>query len=204
METSDCVLTIYRLRDVSEITGLSDSLDQLRSQTEVRLAKEHVPAVAGELVGIATEILLSPSVQALTTAAELGALLWGSIKCVKVAGKYLRIGKGLVRFLLAAKAREELETEGEAGAAGLADGVVWGPMETEPLSGFALECGFDRDGQSPTAYFMAIAVSRPKQRVRTIYYLLGADGEVCASWSTQTLRDRVPEFLRPPELREGT
>lgn len=199
MEANDSTLTIYRLRDVNEVAGLRASLSPLNTYAQVHLSKGRVPAVAGDLAGILTEILLSPQVQALTTAAELGALLWATIKCVKAAGKYLRIGKGLVKYLLAAKAQEQLGAQDT----GLTAAVVWGPMDVELLSGFALSCGFDRDGQAPPAYFMAIAVPRPNQRVRTIYYVLGADGEICASWSTQTYRDRLPEFLRPPEsLRE--
>lgn len=197
MEKNDRILSIYRLSDINEVEGLEASLDQLKQYTQVHVSQRYVPAVAGELAGTITDILLSSQVQAVTTAAELGALLWGTIKCIKAAGKYLRLKKGIVRPLLAAKVQEEIGPED----VGLASGVVWGPMDAEIL--FGPGRGFDRDGQTPAAYFMAIAVPRPKHRVRTIYYLLGSDGEICASWSTQTLRDRVPEFLRPIEQSQG-
>ena len=123
VETRDNVLSIYRLRDVSEVEGLSSSL-RLHPYAQVLVSKRHIPAVAGDLAGIVTDILVSPQVQALTTAAELGGLLWGTIKCIKAAGKHLRLGKWLVSYLLAARAKEALE----AADTGLAPAVVWGPM----------------------------------------------------------------------------
>jgi hypothetical protein len=195
VETRDNVLSIYRLHDVNDVDGLPASLDQLNPYAQVHVSKRPVPAVAGDLAGIVTDILLLPHVQALTTAAELGALLWGMIKCVKAAGKHLRLGKGIVRHLVAATAKKTLEADDTE----LASGIAWGPMDAELISGFDLKWGFDRDGEVPVAYFMAIAVPRPNER----YYILSADGEIYASWSTQTFSDRLPEFLRPPKSSRG-
>jgi hypothetical protein len=104
MKTKDNVLTVYRLRDVNEVEGLRASLNQLHPLVQVHRSTRRVPAAAGDLAGLVTDILVSPQVQALTTAAELGALLWGTVKCIKAAGKYLRLGKELVSYLLTARA----------------------------------------------------------------------------------------------------
>ena len=195
----DATLTIYRLRNVGEIPKLQELLDQLGSHAEVRLSKRRTPAVAGELAGQLLEILLLPEVQAIATAAALGDLLWKIINHVRAAGKYLRIGKGIVKSVLLADAKQKLEEDGS-----LEDAIVWGPMEVVVLPGFDLKPGFDRDGETPEAYFLAIAIPRSKQRVRTVYYLLSADGEIRASWWTQTLVQRIPEFLRPSAPRKRT
>lgn len=70
--------------------------------------------------------------------------------------------------------------------------------EVELIDGPAAECIEEyAEALGPVGYFMAIAVARPNNRVRTIYYLLGGGGKLCASWATQTYTEKVPEFLRP-------
>ena len=56
-----------------------------------------------------------------------------------------------------------------------------------------------QEALSPKAYFLAIAKSKPRNRIETTYYLLGAGGKVGGTWTTQTFSERVPEFLRPQE-----
>lgn len=199
----ESTLTIYRMGRPEEIEGISASLDLLREKTHIIVTQKKVPAVVGELAGTATEILLSDPVQALKSAVEIGILLWGIIKAAKNMGKYLRIGKGIVVPLLAAKAHEDVLKDGLPEGAYFDEARVWGPMEAEPTGGFAMDCSIEWDGAtSPVAYFMGIAIARPKQRVRMFWYLLGAGGNVCASWTTQTLRERVPEFIRPKPCPE--
>jgi len=197
MET-DTILTLYRVPDPSEIKDLNIHIARLDSKVTITVSQEKVPAVVGDLAGIATTILLSDPVQALTTAAEIGALLWGIVKSAKAAGKYLRIGKSLVRPMIAAKASDDISKEYSSKIVNIGNGHVWGPMEAEPKAGSIMNCYDDWDSAtSPVAYFMGITFPIPRERVRTLWYLLGAGGKLCGSWETQTLRERVPEFLRP-------
>ena len=46
-------------------------------------------------------------------------------------------------------------------------------------------------------YLTAIAVPKKTDRVRTFWRLVTVDYENVISWYTQTLAERVPDFLRP-------
>lgn len=191
----DAVLTLYRVRTLDDIDGLKEDIAELESKVKISISQCKVPAFVGELAGTAMDILVSEPVKALLAAAGVGRILWSIVRRVKNAGKSLRIGKELVRLMLAAKVCDEVSLE-----TGLDDCRVWGPMEAEPLSGIIADSLDDWDGAtSPVAYFMCIVVPVPRKRVRTLWYLLGSGGVLYGSWKTQTLRERVPEFLRPDE-----
>mgnify|MGYP000672149023 CR=1 FL=1 len=191
-------LTIYRLRELNEIENLSDRIDELRYQgADVTLMKEYIPPFVGELTGIATKILLSTSAQALVNLVAIGKILWDIIKLVKNAGKRMRIGKKLVKPLIVAKAMENIESQLE-NATEINRAKVFGPMEAEPEAGAVKICYESWDqAMDPVAYFMALALPIPRGRVRTLWYLLCAGGDLVASWRTQTFSERVPDFLRP-------
>ncbi len=191
-------LLLYQVADPKIVPGLPEALEELKSHTKVTVRTAEVPAVAGELAGWATEILVSIPVQALVNAATLGVVLWKIIGLIRKAGKKTFLGKEIVLPLLASKAKEDfgedlLNDEENPDAI-----RVWGPMEAEMISGPLTECIEEyEEAFGPIAYFMAIAVARPQNRVRTTYYILGAGGKLCGSWTTQTFSERVPEFLRP-------
>jgi hypothetical protein len=194
---NDALLTIYQTATLSEIEGAEDAVHLLENKTSVSLSRSKEPAVLGELAGWAQQMLLSDPAQSGIAAAEIGAILWAIIKAAKRAGKHLRVGKGLVKPLLLAIVGEN-EESGDTKVSVLSNSVVWGPMAAEPLGGLALQGTQDWDGATdPLAYFMAIVSPRPRNRVRTVWYLLSSGGQLCGSWVTQTYRERLPEFLRP-------
>ena len=190
-------LTIYRLRELNEIENLSDRIDELRYQgANVTLMREDIPAVVGELAGIATKILLSTPAQALVNLVAIGNILWDIIKLVKNAGKRMRIGKKLVKPLIVAKAMESIESQLENATERINRAKVFGPMEAEPEAGAVKICYESWDqAMDPVAYFMALALPIPRGRVKTLWYLLCAGGDLVASWQTQTFSERVLDFF---------
>lgn len=119
-------LLLYQVDDINTIPGVAEVLKDLEAQTEISVKSVEVPATAGELAGIATEILVSVPVQALINAAALGALLWKIIDLAKKAGKEVFIEKGIVKPLLASKAKEELGEESLRDKDALGSVRVWG------------------------------------------------------------------------------
>lgn len=188
-------ILIHKTGKVGDVEGLLGAIEDLRAHADVRIEQTRVSAVAGELAGVALDILISQPAQAILNAAAFGALLWKVIELLRKAGKKLLISKDLVLPLAASKAKDDL---GEDFSANPESIKIWGPMAASIEEGSALDCLEEyREALGPLAYFMAIAVLVPNNRVKTTYYLLGAGGKVCATWTTQTLFDRVPEFLRP-------
>jgi len=188
-------ILIHQTDRVSDIAGLSEVIDEIGELAEIKIRTSHVSAVAGELAGTAIEILLSPTTQALLNAAALGALLWKVISLLGLAGKKVFISKDLTVPLIASKVKDELEHEFDEWSENIR---IWGPMEAEITDGPAANCIEEyEEALGQIAYFIALAIPKPNNRVKTIYYLLGAGGKLCGSWTTQTYIDRVPEFLRP-------
>lgn len=188
-------ILIHKTNDVSDIAGLSEAIDEINAFAEVKISTGHVPAVAGGLAGTALEILLSPTTQALLNAAALGALLWKTIELLRKAGKKILISKDLALPLIASKAKAEFGGDFDQGGENIR---IWGPMVAELTDGPAATCIEEyEEALGPKSYFMAIAMARPNNIIKTTYYLLSAGGKLCGSWTTQTHSERVPEFLRP-------
>ena len=182
------VLYLSRLDELD--SALAQAVSRLEDATEVRIAEEHVPAVAGELAGDAIRILLSDPVEAFTTAAEIGALIWGIIKAARAAGKHFSLNKKETKALAAAEAQKEADNDAKLKG----QPVVWGPMAAHPENKRTAECMSEYpQGMALTA----IIFPRERDRVKTYWYLISDEGVVCAAWSTQTLRERLPDFLKP-------
>jgi hypothetical protein len=197
----DNVLTIYQLDDLNALPEIKDEMLKLQKLITIEVKQRHVPAVVGELAGMATKILLSDPMQAFATAVEIGGILWAIILSAKKAGKSLRIGKGMVKALLLSKLKDETSIGNQTEKLEFEEAFVWGPMETDPVSGFANELSKGWDGATcPIGYFMAVVIPRDRDRIRTFWYLLSASGEVSSSWTTQTMADRVPDFLKKKSL----
>lgn len=197
-------LLLYQVNDPKHVPGLVEALEELRAYTKAEIRPRQLPAVSGELAGYAIDILISEPVQALTNLAALGAILWKIIDLAKKAGKRIFIGKGSAKLLVAARAKDDLVNDSPSEEVSFESFRVWGPMEAELKDGPIIECVKQYDeAVGPVAYLTAIAIARPRNRVRTTWYLLGAEGRVCGSWTTQTLADRVPEFLRPEPFKNG-
>lgn len=191
-------ITIYRTENLKDIPGLEECLTELGKLSDVEHRKRHVPAVVGELTGVATEILLSNPVQLTLTTIAIGQLFWKIVELAKAAGKSIRIGKPVAKAIISAKAVEDATRKFSYESIDVEKLVVYGPMETDPESGFAMELEKSWDeGTSPIGYFVGVVFPRPRDRVRTAWYLISAGGEICASWSTQTLSERMPDFLNP-------
>ena len=107
----------------------------------------------------------------------------------------------MVKPLLLSKLKSETSIDYQTDNLDLEESFVWGPMETDPISGFAEVLNKGWDGATcPIGYFMAVVVPRDRDRIRTFWYLLSASGEVVSAWTTQTLAERVPDFLKRKPL----
>lgn len=189
------VLTVYKFSsgEIDGTAGLRDALLELSSVVETETREEHIPA-ATDLWGEAAEILLSDSVAAIAAAAAIGDLLWKIIKILKSAGKRISVHKAAIPYLVPAK----LRADGDADDESLPRAKVWGPMVVHLDEGSLLgghQCTLDAEGNE--GYLIAVAMPKEPRRVRTRWMIMSSDGEILLSWVTQTLVERVPEFLRP-------
>ena len=184
-------ITIYRTRRSELEADLEGNVAKLENWDGVKVLHDRQPAVVGELAGEAVQILLSDSVQAFTKLAEIGGLIWATIRALRKAGKHFDIGKTEAKAIAAHNSEKEIE--GDAAPTP----VVWGPMRARPESGIPKEHLMQ---ENPGIFFVGVVTPQPNERARTYWYLVSKEGEVCVSWHTQTLRDRLPEFL---SLGEG-
>jgi hypothetical protein len=192
----ESALLIYKSTRSSVEPEVAEALRQLE-QTSVSIEEAHVPAVVGNLAGTAINILLSPEGQALANLIQIGTPLWFVVRAAARAGRRVFVHKKAAGPLAAAAMKEELNQQGSTKDLDFSKSKVWGPMEAEPLVGFSPD-SFANDGaSSPAAYFVAIAMQWPCSRVRTYWYVVTDRGELACAWWTQTLRERVPEFLQP-------
>jgi hypothetical protein len=190
METEN-TLIIFRTENIEEIPNLDKLLASLKIVTKIQIQKRHEPAVVGTVAGPVIDVLLSDPIQALTTAAEIGAILWSIIKVAKAAKKHVHFGKDIAKRLILSKINDEINVNIESGR-------VWGPMEIDPIGG-SLFSRFPPliEELVPYAYLMATVFPIHRKRARTYWYILMANGDILASWATQTFLDRLPDFLKP-------
>lgn len=172
---------------------------ELEAIPAVSVEEVHVPAVVGELAGTAINILTSPEATALATLIQIGTPLCILVQKLRSRKRTVALDKAGARALAAASFNEQITNDPPDHGVDerFAGAKVWGPMEAEPMVGFT-DDWFVNDGASiPHAHFTAIAVPWHRGRVRTYWYLISDAGELCSAWWTQTMRDRVPEFMRP-------
>lgn len=186
-------LRIYNLNKTEDIEGLDQYIEELQQIDDIQVNKNELEAAFGRLAGECIEFILSDSTQALLSLVEIGGIFWGIISLAKKANKQLRIGKKLMKPLALFKASKEVQIEDND------ESVIWGPMKAELLSGLAKEnlTYIEEDASGNSAYFMSVTYNRTRNRVRTMYYLISTNGELCASWYTQTFSEKVPDFLKP-------
>jgi hypothetical protein len=200
MENDIGSILIFQTKDTDEIPGLSSAINEIRNHHEVTLENDTFSAVIGEFAGDVLDILIAHPTQAFLNAAALGTVLWKIIDLLRKAGKKIMIGKKLVIPLIASKAQDDFVGDKTLKPDSF---KVWGPMEANIIDGPMAGCIENHlEALSPKAYFLAIAKSKPRNRVKTTYYLLGAGGKVGGTWTTQTFSERVPEFLKPQSLNE--
>lgn len=194
----ETALVIYATTEteVQATPALADALSEIRSLGgDVRHIEN--PAAFGELAGTAIEVLLSQPLQALATAATIGGALRAVIRAAQSAGRRIRVGKAASTALAASETVEQLAREHLAAITDDIEPIVWGPMHAEPVTGIPDEL-FATDGATADCmYMLAFVLPWHRGRVRTYWYLITNSGHVAASWHTQTLRERLPDFLRP-------
>jgi hypothetical protein len=179
-------ITIYRTHRSELESDVEDKVSQLENWEGVEITHKRYPAVIGELAGEAVQILTSDSVQAFTKLVEIGGLVWATIRALREAGRYFDIGKSEAEAIAAHEAEEEIEQDV------VPTPVVWGPMEARPESGVPKE---HLARENPGIFFVGVVTPRPNDRARTYWYLISKKGEISVSWHTQTLRERLPDFL---------
>ena len=195
----EAVLTILRTSTVDDIPGLRDEITRLESLTNVRLKSDYVPTVVGSaLAGDVIQIILSDPVQALKTVAEIGILLWGILKSIKLLGKHVHFTKKLTFPLLISKSKDDSISDGCYDDRLFNKAKVWGPMEIDSIDGPFFEYSSSEiEALVPFAMLMAVVVPIHKNRSRTYWNILKADGNILGSWTTQTFTEKLPDFLKP-------
>ncbi len=191
------MITIYQTDDISEVKGLGEAVAELNTISKVKIESEHIPAVS-DYFGKAINLILSEPVETILTIYALGEMINKIIKLVKKAEKKITLSKGAVRLLALSKLRESDPMVEQIDD--IENPVVWGPMLIETFGGELkdIKSSIEYDSAcGEKAYLIVIAVKKNPNRVRTIWQIIGTDGILLLSWTTQTLADRVPEFLRP-------
>lgn len=179
-------ITIYRTRRSELDSELEDKIAQLEDRDGVEVSHERYPAAIGELAGEAVQILTSDSVQAFTKLVEIGGLIWATIRALREASQYFDIGKSEAEALAAHDTADEIAEDV------VPTPVVWGPMEARPESGIPKD---HLARENPGIFFVGIVTPRPNDRARTYWYLVSKKGEISVAWHTQTLPERLPDFL---------
>ncbi len=195
----EAVLTILKTSSTDQIPGLQDNLINLEKLTKVQVKSEHVPAVVGQsLAGEAIKIILSDPVQTIKNAAEIGILLWGILKAVQALGKKIHLTKKIAGPLLISKSKQDAISN-KVYVNDLMDKArVWGPMEIDSIDGPLFNyISSEIEALVPFALLMVVMIPIRRNRSRTYWNILKADGEILGSWTTQTLTERLPDFLRP-------
>jgi len=186
-------LTIYNVSK-DEFDKIKKNVSGLTDKEIFKSEQEQLPHIWGELGGECANFILSNPVQAAKNAVEIGIVLWGAIKGARAIGKKLYLGKELIKPLIFAKAKEEIGSEDTK----IENPIIWGPMEIEPLSGIAFENLDDWDQTtSPIAYLTSISLKSENDRTKILWYIIGAGGNLYASWYTQHLSENIKQFWSP-------
>lgn len=195
----EAVLTILKTNSTDQIPGLQENLVELEKLTEVRIKFEYIPSVVGQsLAGEAIKIILSDPIQALKNAAEIGLMIWGILKAVQAVGKKIHLTKKMAAPLLISKVKQDVISEKLYENDLLEKAKIWGPMEIDSIEGPIFKfTSSEIEALVPFALMMAVILPIPGGRSRTYWNILKADGEILGSWTTQTLTERLPDFLKP-------
>jgi len=189
------ILTIYQTHDISEIEGLDDLLDELGALVNYEVKVDMVSAALGQLAGEIVDILLSDEVQLILTLASIGGILKQIINLLRKKNKAFSLGKSAVKSLAVYEVSEEIGSD----SFDLENAKIWGPMVVQSLKLERSSGSFSYRGfpEGIDGYLTAIAVPKKTDRVRTFWRLVTVDYENVITWYTQTLAERVPDFLRP-------
>jgi len=186
-------LTVYRVSD-DESGNICSLFDDLSSIVSMSTSYEEIPA-ASDLFGVAINLLLSDTVQAVTTLVAVGDILWRIVSFLKKSGKYFSVDKPAVKCLVPSLLNKDADVDHEA----LKKAKIWGPMVIASSAGSLID-GYKAPPSPPSGYdkfLMAIALPKEPRRVRTRWFIISSDAEILLTWTTQTLAERVPGFLRP-------
>ncbi|MEH0673053.1 hypothetical protein [Vibrio owensii] len=191
-------IRIFKTSHLDDIPEIQNYLSQLQELDAIEIDYFHQSAVAGELAGMAVDILMSKEVQITLSSIAMGQLLWKIVETLKKLGKQFSISSKTAKLIALFKTQEAVQKQNESVAVN--DYLVYGPMSAELDVDLSTLCA-NEDTQSDDMYFsscfLAVVFPRPRGRVKTIWYLFQHSGDILASWSTQTLADRMPDFLNP-------
>ena len=147
---------------------------------------------------MAVDILMSKEVQITLSSIAMGQILWQMIQTLKKLGKRFSISSKTAKLIALFKTEEDVKKQRKS--VEVSNYLVYGPMSAELDIDLSTLCA-NEDTQSDdmyfSTYFLAVVFPRPKGRVKTIWYLFQHSGDILASWSTQTLAERMPNFLNP-------
>jgi len=197
--SDNAVMTILNTSSSEPILGFQDYIANLEKFTKIEVSSEHVHAVVGqELAGETIKVILSDPAQAIKNAAEIGLILWGMIKAVHALGKKLHLTKKIAYPLLFSKSKQDAISDKVHQLNSIKNARVWGPMEIDSINGpLFTYVESDLEALVPFALLMAVIVPIHRNRSRTYWNILKADGHILGSWTTQTLTERLPDFIRP-------
>lgn len=191
-------ICIFQTDNLDELSEIQPYLEKLKELEDVRIEYFHQSAVAGELAGMAVEILMSKEVQIALSSVAVGQILWQMLGGLKKLGKKFSITSNTAKLIALFKTSEAIQTDRED--IDVKDYLVYGPMTAELDVDLSVLCA-NEDTESDEMYFdtcfLAVVFPRPRQRVKTIWYLFQHTGDILASWSTQTYAERMPDFLNP-------
>ncbi len=191
-------ICVYQTDDLDELSEIQPYLNKLKELETVEIEYFHQSAVVGELAGTAVDILMSKEVQITLSTIAVGQVLWQLIGTLKSLGKKFSISHNTAKRIALFKTNEAIVSRGEKSE--VSNYLVYGPMTAELDIDLSSLCA-NEDTESDDMYFdtcfLAVVFPRPRERVKTIWYLFQHSGEILASWSTQTYANRMPDFLNP-------
>ena len=126
-------LTVYRVSD-DESGNICSLFDDLSSIVSMSTSYEEIPA-ASDLFGVAINLLLSDTVQAVTTLVAVGDILWRIVSFLKKSGKYFSVDKPAVKCLVPSLLNKDADVDHEA----LKKAKIWGPMVIASSAGSLID-----------------------------------------------------------------
>ncbi len=189
---------IYQTKNLEDLKELQPHLEELRQLEHIEIEYSHQSATAGDLAGMAAKILMSPEVQITLSTIAVAQVVCEILAILKRLGKKFSISSKTAKLVALYKTQEKIN---DVGKEYILDKIVtYGPMRAELDVSLSQLCKNEdalEDDMHFSTYFLGVVFPRPRNRVKTIWYLFQHSGDILASWSTQTLSERMPDFLNP-------
>jgi len=195
-------LTIFKTTSIDEIPKLKKELSKLDKLTKIKIEKETMSAVVGNLAGDAVNILLSSPIQVPLTLYTLGDIVLKIIKLLKKTNKHYDLSGEFVESIIVTKALKEYKKEYplEYPKVNNNNIKIIKMMEAEPTSKKLRHQCISKTAEEidddEINYFMGVCLNIPNNNAIIFWYILRNDGKTCVSWTTELSTKKLSKIFK--------